>query len=154
MKIIPLLALLTALTLSVSCSAAPPIDDPSVGRWEQLVLKDAPPRRDLLLACEHAMSQAGYPKGTTDALRGTVFSDWQVRLQPFRNQGMRYKGIFRVFEREGELAVRTRVIAERNVESNDTLDASAAEWEPLNDDQTRSRILMQFLRSQLYLRDH
>jgi hypothetical protein len=88
-------------------------------------------------------------------LRGTVFSDWEVLLQPFRNKGMRYKAIFRIFEDEGnsEVSVRSRVIAERNIEEDDTLDASAAEWEAVDDDQGQSRVLMQFLRSQLFLRD-
>jgi hypothetical protein len=110
------------------------------------------PRRDLLLACEYAISQAGYPKGTTDALRGTVFSDWEVRLQPFRNKGMRYKAILRVSDSDGKIAVRSRVISERNIEGDDTLDSSAAEWEAVNDDQGQSRVLMQFLSSQLFLR--
>ena len=150
-----LLVLLMLCLLSWSCAAELKIDDPGAGRWEKIVLEDAPPRRDLLLACEYAISQAGYPKGTTDALRGTVFSDWEVRLQPFRNKGMRYKAIFRIFEDEGknETSVRSRVIAERNIEGDDTLDASAAEWEAVDEDQGRSRVLMQFLSSQLFLRD-
>ena len=69
---------------------------------------------------------------------------------------MRYKAIFRIFDGEsdvgGTLSVRCRVIAERNIEGDDTLDSSAAEWEAVNDDQRRSRVLMQFLRSQLFLR--
>jgi hypothetical protein len=155
MMIEKLLVLLMLCSLSWSCAAESPIDDPGEGSWELIVLEDAPPRRDLLLACEHAISQAGYPKGATDALRGTVFSDWEVRLQPFRNKGMRYKAIFRIFEGEGEgeAFVRSRVIAERNIEGDDTLDSSAAEWEAVNDDQGQSRVLMQFLRSQLFLRD-
>jgi hypothetical protein len=150
-----LLVLLMLCSLSWSCASELPIDDPSDGRWKQIILKDAPPRRDLLLACEYAISQAGYPKGSTDALRGTVFSDWEVRLQPFRNKGMRYKAIFRIFEDEGknETSVRSRVIAERNIEGDDTLDSSAAEWEAVGDDMGQSRVLMQFLSSQLFLRD-
>jgi len=150
-----LLVLLMLCSLSWSCASELPIDDPSEGRWKQIILKDAPPRRDLLLACEYAISQAGYPKGSTDALRGTVFSDWEVRLQPFRNKGMRYKAIFRIFEDEGkdETSVRSRVIAERNIEGDDTLDSSAAEWEAVGDDMGQSRVLMQFLSSQLFLRD-
>ena len=68
---------------------------------------------------------------------------------------MRYKAIFRIFENEGnnEISVRSRVIAERNIEGDDTLDASAAEWEAVDDDQGQSRVLMQFLSSQLFLRD-
>ena len=150
-----LLVLLMLCSLSWSCASELPIDDPSEGSWKQIILKDAPPRRDLLLACEYAISQAGYPKGSTDALRGTVFSDWEVRLQPFRNKGMRYKAIFRIFEDEGkdETSVRSRVIAERNIEGDDTLDSSAAEWEAVGDDMGQSRVLMQFLSSQLFLRD-
>jgi hypothetical protein len=150
-----LLVLLMLCSLSWSCASELPIDDPSEGRWKQIILKDAPPRRDLLLACEYAISQAGYPKGSTDALRGTVFSDWEVRLQPFRNKGMRYKAIFRIFEDEGknETSVRSRVISERNIEGDDTLDSSAAEWEAVGDDMGQSRVLMQFLSSQLFLRD-
>ena len=155
MMIEKLLVLLVLCSLSWSCAAELPIDDPSEGRWEIIILEDAPPRRDLLLACEYAISKAGYPKGTTDALRGTVFSDWKVLLQPFRNKGMRYKAIFRIFDGEGQdgISVRSRVIAERNIEGDDTLDSSAAEWEAVNDDQRKSRVLMQFLRSQLFLRD-
>jgi hypothetical protein len=156
MMIEKLLVLLMLCSLSWSCASELPIDDPSEGYWEQLVLEDSMPRRDLLLACEYAISQARYPQGTTDALRGTVFSDWEVRLEPFRNKGMRYKAIFRIFDGEsdvgGTLSVRCRVIAERNIEGDDTLDSSAAEWEAVNDDQRRSRVLMQFLRSQLFLR--
>ena len=150
-----LLVSLLLCSLSWSCAAELPIDDPSEGHWELLVLKDAPPRRDLLLACEYAISQAGYPKGLTDDSRYTVYSDWNVLLQPFRNKGMRYKAIFRIFDGEGkgEASVRSRVIAERNIEGDDTLDSSAAEWEAVNDDQSQSRVLMQFLRSQLFLRD-
>jgi len=147
-----LLVLLLLCSLSWSCASELPIDDPSEGRWEQIVLEDTMPRRDLLLACEYAISQAGYPKGTTDALRGTVFSDWEVRLQPFRNKGMRYKAILRVSDSDGKIAVRSRVISERNIEGDDTLDSSAAEWEAVNDDQGQSRVLMQFLSSQLFLR--
>ena len=147
-----LLVLLLLCSLSWSCASELPIDDPSEGRWEQIVLEDTMPRRDLLLACEYAISQAGYPKGTTDALRGTVFSDWEVRLQPFRNKGMRYKAILRVSDSDGKIAVRSRVISERNIEGDDTLDSSAAEWEAANDDQGQSRVLMQFLSSQLFLR--
>ena len=70
---------------------------------------------------------------------------------------MRYKAIFRIFDGEsdvgGTFSVRCRVIAERNIEGDDTLNSSAAEWEAVNDDQRRSRVLMQFLRSQLFLRD-
>ena len=148
-----LLVLLMLCSLSWSCASELPIDDPGEGRWAQIVLEDPMPRRDLLLACEYAISQAGYPKGTTDALRGTVFSDWEVRLQPFRNKGMRYKAIFRVSDNAGKITVRSRVIAERNIEGDDTLDSSAAEWEAVNDDQGQSRVLIQFLRSQLFLRD-
>ncbi|MDE0585411.1 MAG: hypothetical protein OSB63_02200 [Planctomycetota bacterium] len=147
-----LLVLLLLCSLSWSCASELPIDDPSEGRWEQIVLEGTMPRRDLLLACEYAISQAGYPKGTTDALRGTVFSDWEVRLQPFRNKGMRYKAILRVSDSDGKIAVRSRVISERNIEGDDTLDSSAAEWEAVNDDQGQSRVLMQFLSSQLFLR--
>ena len=155
MMIEKMLVLLMLCSLSWSCASELPIDDPSEGRWEQILLKDAPPRRDLLLACEYAISQAGYPKGTTDAVRDTVFSDWKVHLHPFRNKGMRYKAIFRIFEDEGnnEIAVRSRVIAERNIEGDDTLDASAAEWEAVDDGQGQSRVLMQFLSSQLFLRN-
>ena len=153
MMIEKLLVLLMLCSLSWSCASELLIDDPSEGRWEQIVLEDPMPRRDLLLACEYAISQAGYPKGTTDALRGTVFSDWEVRLQPFRNKGMRYKAILRVSDSEGGIVVRSRVIAERNIEGDDTLDSSAAEWEAVNDDQGQSRVLIQFLRSQLFLRD-
>ena len=68
---------------------------------------------------------------------------------------MRYKAIFRIFEDEGkdETSVRSRVIAERNIEGDDTLDPSAAEWEAVGDDMGQSRVLMQFLSSQLFLRD-
>jgi hypothetical protein len=154
MMIEKMLVLLMLCSLSWSCASELPIDDPSEGRWEQILLKDAPPRRDLLLACEYAISQAGYPKGTTDAVRDTVFSDWKVHLHPFRNKGMRYKAIFRIFEDEGnnEISVRSRVIAERNIEEDDTLTAGAAEWEAVDDDPGQSRALMQFLSSQLFLR--
>ena len=154
MMIEKMLVLLMLCSLSWSCASELPIDDPSEGRWEQILLKDALPRRDLLLACEYAISQAGYPKGTTDAVRDTVFSDWKVHLHPFRNKGMRYKAIFRIFEDEGnnEISVRSRVIAERNIEGDDTLDARAAEWEAVDDDPGQSRVLMQFLSSQLFLR--
>jgi hypothetical protein len=67
---------------------------------------------------------------------------------------MRYKAIFRIFEDEGnnEISVRSRVIAERNIEEDDTLTAGAAEWEAVDDDPGQSRALMQFLSSQLFLR--
>ncbi|MFT7516556.1 MAG: hypothetical protein ACI84O_000339 [Myxococcota bacterium] len=145
-----LMILVAALSM-MSCSTALPIDE--AGRWEEFVIEDAPPRRDLLLACEYAIVRAGYPQGKTDAQRGSVFSDWKVNLQPFRNQGRRYKGIFRVFEAGEQVMVRARVVVERNVETDDTLDSSAAEWEDLGDDIQHSRTLLQFLRSQLYLRD-
>jgi hypothetical protein len=145
------LSLLPLLLLSFACSSEPPIDE--AGKWEQYALTDSPPRRDLLLACEYAIQRAGYPRGKTDAARGTVYSDWLIDLQPFRNNGRRYKAIFRVFDDAGAISVRTRVIAERNIETNETLESGAAEWEELGDDQGRSRTLMQYLRSQLYLRD-
>lgn len=146
-----LIILVTALSMMSCSSVELPIDE--AGRWEEFVVKDSPPRRDLLLACEYAVERAGYPQGKTDEQRGTVFSDWKVNLQPFRNQGRRYKAILRVFVVGDQVIVRSRVVAERNVETDDTLDSSAAEWEDLGEDIQRSRTLMQFLRSQLYLRD-
>ena len=67
-----MLMLLMFCSLSWSCASELPIDDPSEGRWKQIILKDAPPRRDLLLACEYAISQAGTRKARP-TLYGALF---------------------------------------------------------------------------------
>ncbi|MBC8371190.1 MAG: hypothetical protein H8E25_14415 [Planctomycetes bacterium] len=152
MKSKSLIVLLAAIFPLLGCASAPLPDE--TGSWQTLRLEDSPPTRDLLLACEYAIEMAGYPKGETVPRRGTVSSDWLVNLQPFRNKGMRYQGILRIFSNDGKVVVKSRVIAERNIEMSDTLDPGAAEWEPTSDDIGRSRTLLQFLRSQLYLRDN
>jgi hypothetical protein len=58
-----------------------------------------------------------------------------------------------VFDENGVCVVKTRVIAERNVEMNETLESGAADWEELADDRGRARTLMQYLKSQLFLQN-
>lgn len=142
-----LLALLMAPLLS--CSSPPPVDE--AGTWSEVVVQEAPPQRDLLSAAEQAVMRAGFPQGERDEARGNVISGWHMDLQPFRNQGMRWRGIIRVQQVEGGTRLAARVQAQKNVEKDDTLDPGAAEWEDLADDRGRSRVLLQQFLSQLHL---
>ena len=141
--------LLGILLISSCANNALPIDES--GSWQEWVLSESIPERDLFDACERAILRGGYPLGEIDHVRGTIYSGWAVNLQPFRNQGRRYQGIFRIFYSDQEILNKCRVMAEINKEMNDTLNPAAARWEFLGDDNGRSRALMQYLKSQLYL---
>ena len=142
--------ILFGILLASSCVNSPlPIDES--GSWQEWTLPESLPERDLYDACERAVLRAGYPLGEIDHVRGTVYSGWTVNLQPFRNQGRRYQALFRVFYASDEVLVRCKVIAEINREMNDTLSLASAKWEFLGEDNGRSRALMQYLKSQLYL---
>ena len=133
-----------------ACSS-PALEDES-GRWSERILDPAPPMRDIMDACEWAMQNASFPPGERDDGRHSVTSGWDLQLQPFRNKGRRWQGILRVLENEeGEIVVKSRVLQEKNVTQDDTLDSGEAEWERMGDDMIRSRILLQHLLSQLHL---
>lgn len=151
-KLWPLLLLLL-VCLPVACSTPPPDDDDSVGEWAQYVIEVAPPRRDLLNACEWAVIQAGFPPASRDETRGSVTSGWDTHLHPYSKKGRRFQGILRVMDNpDGEgLVLKSRVIAERNMEVNDTMNPAAAEWERTADEPARARILMQHVLSQLHI---
>lgn len=143
--LLPLLALLL-----LGCSDAPPVDEDPEGAWAEIVLRSAPPRRNLMEACEWALVTAGFPPGARDEQRNNVISGWDMRLHPFSNQGRRWQGVFKLLPQEdGSFRVRARVVTERNIEVNDTLNPAAAEWEPIADDASRARILLQHLDTQL-----
>ncbi|MFK5955212.1 MAG: hypothetical protein QM477_02070 [Planctomycetota bacterium] len=147
--VLPLLLVMACAVLP-ACSS-PVLDDES-GRWSERILTPAPPLRDLLDACEYAMVYAGFPPGERDDSRNSVTSGWDLQLQPFRNKGRRWQGILRISVTEsGETLVKSRVIQEKNVTQDDTLDSGEAEWERIEDDMIRSRILLQHLVAQLHL---
>jgi len=148
-SVLPLLLVLFSAVLP-ACSG-PLLEDES-GRWSERVLTPPPPLRDLLDACEYAVVYAGFPPGERDDSRQSVTSGWDLQLQPFRNKGRRWQGILRVYvNEEGEMVVKSRVIQEKNVTQDDTLDSGEAEWERMEDDMIRSRILLQHLLAQLHL---
>ncbi len=145
-RLLPLLCLLLA---AFACSTPPAIDE--TGDWAEVVVEEAPPQRDLLSAAEYAVVRAGFPPGERDEARGTVVSGWDLNLQPFRNQGARWRGIIKVERVEGGTRLAARVQHQRNTEKDDTLDPGAAEWEDLADDRGRARVLLQQFLSQLHL---
>lgn len=148
-SVLPLLLVLFVAILP-ACSSAPPEDE--AGRWTERVLEPAPPMRDILDAAEWAVVNAGFPPGDRNDFRHNVISGWDLQLQPFRNKGRRWQGILRVMlNEEGETVVKSRVIQEKNVTQDDTLDSGEAEWERMEDDMIRSRILLQHLLSQLHV---
>lgn len=145
--LILLLALFAAPLLS--CSSPPHVDED--GTWSEVVVQNAPPQRDLLSAAEQAVMRTGFPPGERDEARGNVISGWDINLQPFRNQGRRWRGIIKIEVVEEGTRLAARVQTQKNVEMDDTLDAGAAEWEDEPDDRGRSRVLLQQLLSQLHL---
>lgn len=135
--------LLLAALASPSCSATPAADE--TGQWSERVFEVAPPRRDILDACEIAVLHAGFPTGERDEVRGTVTSGYDMQMQPFRNKGRRWQGILKVeVNEEGATVLKSRVLMDRNTTQDDTLDPGEAEWEPMADDMSRSRILLQY----------
>jgi hypothetical protein len=146
-RLVLLLSLLVAPLLS--CSSAPHVDED--GTWSEVVVQNAPPQRDLLSAAEQAVMRTGFPPGERDEARGNVISGWDINLQPFRNQGRRWRGIIKVEVVEDGTRLAARVQTQKNVEMDDTLDAGAAEWEDEPDDRGRSRVLLQQFLSQLHL---
>lgn len=139
--------------LPVACSTPPLDDDESFGDWAQYTIEDAPPRRDLLNACEWAVIQAGFPPASRDETRGSVTSGWDTNLHPYSKKGRRWQGILKVVDNpNGEgFILKSRVIAERNMEVNDTMNPAAADWERVADEPARARILMQHVLSQLHI---
>ncbi len=147
---LPLLLLLALLLVLPSCADAPLADE--TGQWAERVLENPPPRRDVLDACEWALVQAGFPPGDRDDGRSTVTSGWDILLQPFRNKGRRWQGLLHVESQEdGSMLVKARVLQQRNLTQDDTLDSGAAQWEAMADDMPRARILLQHLLVQLHL---
>ena len=151
-KLWPLLLTLL-VCFPAACSTPPLDDDHNFGQWAEYVIEQAPPRRDLLNACEWAMVAAGYPPGSRDEARGSVTSGWYVRLHPYSKKGRRSQGILKVIPNEkGEgVILKCRVIAERNMEVNKTMNPGAAEWERVADEPERATVLMQHVLSQVHI---
>jgi hypothetical protein len=147
-----MLSLLLLALLPAACTSAPPDDDDSFGQWVEYEIEQAPPRRDLLSACEWAVVSAGFPPGSRDEGRGSVTSGWDVQLHPYSKKGQRWQGILKITENdEGVLVLKARVITERNMETDKTMEIAAAEWERSADDPSRARVLLQHVLSQLHL---
>lgn len=146
------LPLLLVLFVAILPACSSPVPEDESGRWTERVLDPAPPMRDIMDAFEWSMTNAGFELGERDDFRHSVTSAWDLQLQPFRNKGRRWQGILRVMKNEeGVTIVKSRVIQEKNVTQDDTLDSGEADWERMEDDMTRSRILLQHLVSQLHL---
>jgi|FLOH01.1.fsa_nt_gi hypothetical protein len=152
MRKLLMLSLLLLVLLPAACTTPPLDDDDAAGLWVEYVVEPAPPRRDLLNACEWATVSAGFPPGSRDEGRGSVTSGWDVHLRPYSKKGLRWQGILKVVIREdGSTILKARVLTERNMEINETMNPAAAEWERTDDEPARARVLMQHVLSQLHI---
>lgn len=137
------LPLLAAAALSSGCGLLG--GDDGEEAWVSTELRDGPPRRDLLKACEWAVLQAEFPVYDRDDVSGRVTSGWDVNLAPYSFQGTRSRAVIEVEELGGnqDYRLRVRVEVERNQEVHQTLELAAADWEPDGYDQTRARVVLQ-----------
>jgi hypothetical protein len=98
-----------------------------------------------------ALDKEGYPVGAgLDPAKGVAVSGWKSSLAPFKGKGWRARAHVK-YERTapGRYQLDVRVEKEINQDLVRPLDPTYADWKPAADDEERSSVLLQRIRSYL-----
>ncbi len=100
-----------------------------------------------------ALQKEDFPVGSgLDPSTRIAASGWRTDLAPFRGDGYRERATVHLVPRgSGSFEVRVRVEREVNMDIVRPLDPSYAKWEGRPDDEERERLILQTIRSQLWV---
>ncbi len=132
------------LLLLAACASAGPAEEEG---WVTRQLRDGPPSRDLVRACQVAFVRAEFPPGEADPATGRIESGWLVELAPYSRNGRRSRAEVRIQELPGPggYELKVRVVVEGNQEVHKPLDAAEAEWEFRGFSVERAREVLQHI---------
>lgn len=117
-----------AVAILAGCASPGPGEDEG---WVVRILRNGPPSRDLVRACQVAFVRADFPPGEADPATGRIVSGWLEELAPYSRDGRRSRAEVRIRDlaEPGSYELKVRVVMEGNQEVHRPLDPGAADWE-------------------------
>ena len=145
MRTLPCLLLFLAALLAAACSSTPDEPEPAWAGTQVTAGSDGLLWKVILLS----LRKLDFPEGAEmDRAQMKVVSGWKIELSPWKGRGTRRQAEVTCTPiGPGRWALEARVKTEVNNTLARTLDYSYAEWEPVPDDESQARVLLQHVRA-------